>query len=456
MSGVSPFALHRLLGPHVQRWTQQAAQTGYCSHPVRLRGYSIRTDRASGEAVSQYDTCREPDRVMYVRCGDRREDRCPSCAFTYAGDAWQLAYAGLVGGRKGVPSEVREHPMVFLTLTAPSFGAVHRACRPGEQCHLKAASGVCPHGVPRRCTACHDPDSEIVGMPLCPECYDYAGHVLWNWSARDLWHRFPTAMVRALASLLGVTQRSLTPVLKLRFLKVVEFQRRGAVHLHVVVRADAIAQGVGAWSDRVTSDLLAEAARMSAAGVEVMTIPIDEVDEPRRIRFGRQVDVQAIGDAAHQRSPEQLAAYLAKYSTKSVGDSPGGRQNGHFCRLRDCTRELASRAELGSHRDEYAHLRRCAQELAFRGHVVSKSPDFSTTMRALREARARYRRTTYGDVLIEDSDDFLTVSAFEFAGMGWLTSIEKELVEAAGEAKRERSRKRRSRSSTKEVVSHAC
>jgi hypothetical protein len=37
----------------------------------------------------------------------------------YRGDMWQLVYVG-----KGVPDSVAEHPQVFATLTAPSFGAV--------------------------------------------------------------------------------------------------------------------------------------------------------------------------------------------------------------------------------------------------------------------------------------------------------------------------------------------
>jgi hypothetical protein len=35
---------------------------------------------------------------------------------------WQLVYAGLAGGHKGVPESLAEHPQVFATLTAPSFG----------------------------------------------------------------------------------------------------------------------------------------------------------------------------------------------------------------------------------------------------------------------------------------------------------------------------------------------
>jgi replication initiator protein RepSA len=48
-----------------------------------------------------------------VRCGNRREACCPSCAQEYLGDMWQLVYAGLAGGRKGVA----EHPQVLASLT---------------------------------------------------------------------------------------------------------------------------------------------------------------------------------------------------------------------------------------------------------------------------------------------------------------------------------------------------
>ena len=48
------------------------------------------------------------------------------------GDMWQLLlYAGAAGGRKGVPESVRSHPLVFVTLTAPGFGAApHDPDRP--------------------------------------------------------------------------------------------------------------------------------------------------------------------------------------------------------------------------------------------------------------------------------------------------------------------------------------
>src|SRR5918998_6600619 len=114
--------------PKRERWLDQVRRTGACRHPVRLRGVVRR-----GEKVV-YSTVDEPDRSLMVRCGNRREARCPSCAHEYRGDMWQLVNAGLAGGRKGVPEAVGEHPQVFATLTAPSFGPVHTIRDDGRPC----------------------------------------------------------------------------------------------------------------------------------------------------------------------------------------------------------------------------------------------------------------------------------------------------------------------------------
>src|SRR5918998_6660206 len=119
--------------PKRERWLDQVRRTGACRHPIRLQGVIRRGDQVV------YSTAKEPDRALLVRCGNRRAERCPSCAYEYAGDMYQLVYAGLAGGRKGVPESVAEHPLVFATLTAPSFGRVHarrdddRACRCGKR-----------------------------------------------------------------------------------------------------------------------------------------------------------------------------------------------------------------------------------------------------------------------------------------------------------------------------------
>ena len=91
-----------------------------------------------------------PDGVTLKGCGSRRGTRCPACAAVYRADARHLVRAGLVGG-KGVPESIIEHPVVFLTLTAPSFGAVHAAAV-GGACHPARPGGRCPHGRPMECS----------------------------------------------------------------------------------------------------------------------------------------------------------------------------------------------------------------------------------------------------------------------------------------------------------------
>ena len=123
-------------------------QAGLCAHPVRLRGLTL--DRSSGELV-------EGD--LLVACKDRRAAVCPSCSRLYQADAWQLVAAGIRGG-KGVSPSVVAHPQLFVTLTAPSFGPVHRSDVSGDatpavpapaQCGaLPARSPPLVHAPPRR------------------------------------------------------------------------------------------------------------------------------------------------------------------------------------------------------------------------------------------------------------------------------------------------------------------
>jgi hypothetical protein len=112
--------------------------------------------------------------VLLKACGTRRESRCPSCAAVYRADAYQLLAAGLKGG-KGVPDSISEHPRLFVTFTAPSFGKVHARRAQGRlvlPCHPYRQGARCPHGLRDGCWHRHDKDDPRLGEPLCLSCYD--------------------------------------------------------------------------------------------------------------------------------------------------------------------------------------------------------------------------------------------------------------------------------------------
>src|ERR671913_998369 len=93
-------------GDGYARWAEQVAATGYCAHPVRLRGLVDHADPATGEVRTVYSTNREPDATLLKACGNRRASVCPSCSATYQADSFQLLAAGLRGGGKGMPETV--------------------------------------------------------------------------------------------------------------------------------------------------------------------------------------------------------------------------------------------------------------------------------------------------------------------------------------------------------------
>jgi hypothetical protein len=78
-----------------------------------------------------------------------------------------------------------------------------------------------------------------MGEPLCPACYDSRAQVLWNAVAPELWRRTTIAIQRALGRLLDLQEGELRRLVRVSYAKVAEFQRRGAIHFHAVIRLDA-------------------------------------------------------------------------------------------------------------------------------------------------------------------------------------------------------------------------
>ena len=114
----------RMHSPQFEEWSHAAARVGFCAQPIRLTGHATTVDTRTGEVVAEYATAESALGAAFVRCRNRRASVCLSCSREYAADVFHLIRAGVTGG-KGVPAEVGDNPLVFATLTAPSFGPVH-------------------------------------------------------------------------------------------------------------------------------------------------------------------------------------------------------------------------------------------------------------------------------------------------------------------------------------------
>lgn len=482
---VAAQVMARLLSPDFEDWSSAVARVGSCASPIHLTGSAMRVDAATGEVLSSYASDSEPLGTTLIRCGNRRASDCPSCSRVYAADMFHLIRAGVAGG-KGVPDRVGENPLVFATVTAPSFGHVHGLRDNGRRCRPHAKTPRCEHDRPTTCHQRHDDGDELLGQPLCWECYDYASHIVWQWWAPELWRRFNIAMKRALAHRLGVKESRLKDVACVQYSKVAEYQRRGLIHFHALVRLDGpkTDDAFAPAPAGVSAELLAEVVEEAVASVRFTAPPVYNGDVRRMLAFGAQVDSRPVKVGHRTDNPdgplnaEQVAGYLAKYSTKSATDTTTGDQsNPHLSRIQEVAAEFATLVE-----DEwiaaampcdlreipYGLLGKWHTALGFRGHFSTKSRRYSVTLGALRRARRRAQvliadaqRTGIAvdlaameaQLLADDEDETtLVVGSWSFAGIGWDTEGDVALARAAAARAREYAQHR---AETKRVAGQA-
>jgi hypothetical protein len=395
------------------RVTEQVRNLRGCTSPVNLHGWTVTTDSTTKEVVRSYRSEDEPSGRLLTTCGNRRASRCPACSRVYAADTFHLIKAGLSGG-KNVAETVRDHPRAFVTLTAPSFGPVH---------NRKTDS----MGKTRRCGcgAHHAESDPALGTPLDPATYDYSGAVLCNAHAGQLWARFTTYLRRALAEHLGMTQKALNAALRVSFAKVAEYQKRGLVHFHAVIRFDGPDGHTTTPPPWATFDALQVAVGMAVERAR-LTVESNAIGE-RVLKWGDRFKVDRISALSDgELTDAKVAGYVAKYATKNA-EGAGTVDRTLMCRpchgrgyvrgpdgfhdlCDDCegtgqaepikalpvqrhVRQMIHTAwDLGN-LPELAGLKlwKWAHMLGFRGHFSSKSRAYSTTLGALRDVRRAWR-----------------------------------------------------------------
>lgn len=378
---------------------KEVNEAGGCSHPIRIQGETVNT--ATGELRQG---------ALKLPCKDRRAVICPSCSRLYRIDAWILVASGLNGG-KGVDEGVATHPKLFVTLTAPSFGAVHTRRSVDARCHHRRMREFCVHGEPSWCERDHETDDDWLGSPLCDSCFDARGAILWNATASQLWDRTMVRIRRQLAASANLTTTQLGLVAQVHYLKVAELQRRGLVHFHALLRADGPEGPANAPPEWLDTGLLGSTVR---AVVQVTKVTgLDGV--PRG--WGSQIDIADLTNAVGD--DRRIAGYLAKYATKTT--------DGSLAFARPFTSRLEiERLETSLHLQNLAltawrlgglqslralRLHAHTHTLGYRGQLITKSRRYSTTFANLRSARVEFRAGQSHEDPIEGS--------FSYEGRGY-------------------------------------
>lgn len=266
--------------------------------------------------------------IIALPCGSRLDDDCPSCAVRYQivqrrildeGQPGMPTATELVNGTAQLPCAV------FLTLTLPSFGRLTEGHAPKYAHHYRYGDAV-------------------VAAAMEPE----------------LRRAYKEAIKRACADLIEAG-------MKLAFRGSREVQERGAGHYHLIVTLDPNTEdwdgktrapsgselaerieGVVAGTAAIPAELRTHLASGTVADRRVaLDLPAPSNDTLRltpRIRFGAQIDVQAINlhtdPTKDGHSFGRKAAYLSKalsYTVKDLGKSAsekaGRRNRAHLDRL---------------------------------------------------------------------------------------------------------------------------
>lgn len=194
-------------------------------------------------------------------------------------------------------------------------------------------------------------------------------------------------------------------MLRISFGKVIEYQRRGLIHVHAVIRADG-PEGPGDDPPPWASTGLLTTAVLAAASLAAVTLPHpDHDDGTLTLSWGSQADVRIVHrEISGELDDAKVAAYIAKYASKATEDAGGIPQ-----RIRAISdlddwnvtphaRRLITACWQLSHRQEYSELRlaRWAHQFGYGGHFSTRSRRYSVTLASRRQQRRAWHDNQAG------------------------------------------------------------
>lgn len=202
-------------------------------------------------------------------------------------------------------------------------------------------------------------------------------------------------------------------------MKVAEFQRRGLVHFHVVLRGDGPGDSFSPPPKWLNSTLL--------VNLLADVITTFKITTPTgSLSWGRQFHISDVTAVHHD--DVRIAAYLAKYATKTTNDSLGlarrfrsraaihALENDHHRRLVLSAWDLSREPGFTS-----LNLRQHAHTFGSRGQLITKSRHYSTRFTDLREARATF--------MVQPETEDPVAGTFSYEGRGYDDSRATQLAE---------------------------
>lgn len=329
-------------------------------------------------------------RTINKPCGTRLAERCLHCSQVYAADARSVFNGGVESD-----DELASH-FTFVTLTAPGadvFGRSHQRV-------TRSVAGKGRGGKRRKspkkivvircgCGHRHRQDDAILGTPIDPSTYRYDLAADFNASSSRLLSITLQRLSRAMYPKKGASDSGERQSLK--YARVAEFQKRGLIHFHILIR-DAVPAGM--------LETIVRGGKDEANNVVIPAVRHGVWE------WGKQVDVKVIDS----KDRDKVGYYLRKlisYSTKSTDSAASGtvehRGKMQSAALRGCSCEAGrhcARGRRGEAKTNTYHTKMADKfcrrhQLAyngwgFRGHVLAISRTWGMTFKEVRKRRSDF------------------------------------------------------------------
>lgn len=323
----------------------------------------------------------------------------------------------LDGNVRGYGSQVHRHRVSAAT------GKLLR-------CAARRTPQTCPHGGVLACRTRHVADDPLVGQPLCPDCAEHdrtSGHELVAPHECLTWRALEHAIHAAALEIGLYTAPHPTRPEGWEIAWGAQIDTRPVrIPMSGEITDDAAAAYLAKYATKATEIAGHASARLTPRTVDTYA--------SQRTHLGRLIAAawelgQPPADVL-RRHTEWILEQKARLRADGVGPHEMAAE----------LDEANAESPIQVWRTRYGRLQAWAHMLGYGGHFSTRSRRYSVTLRTLRKARQDWRRRTWhrtADHLAND-DRREIVTELGYAGIGWHTTGDAALANAAAARARER------------------